>query len=1780
MAMAAAVAIVVASTVVRAYAATTVPPSFVQEIVASGFDAPTDMAFLPDGRMLVAEHAGLIKLTGPGGTTTTFLDLRSKVNNYGERGLIGIAVDPQFQQNGFVYAYYVYEHDASNPTGPKTARLSRFLTVGDTANPASETVLLGTVPGDSCASVTADCIPSDFRDHHGGTIRFAADDTIFLSTGDGATVHGVTPNALRSQNLDSLAGKILHVDRAGQGLPGNPFWTGSTADNRSKVWAYGFRNPFRFALRPSSGIPYVGDVGWDTTEEIDVARAGANFGWPCFEGTPRQPGYEPQSICQALYAQGPSAVTAPLVEWPHTAGGGCAVGGTFYTGTQFPTEYQGAFFYADYAQHWIRYLRTGPAESLISGPTDFATGAGSPVDLEIGPDGSLYYVSINIDVSGNVVGTGEIGRIRYSAGNRPPAVVAAGTPGNGLAPLDVAFSSIGTSDPDGDPLSLDWDFGDGSPHSTASAPTHRYSTNGTYTARLTATDGRGGQASAQVIVTVGNRAPTPAITAPTSAFRYAVGDVVDLTGTATDPDEGDTVTLSWVVTLQHCPLGACHSHPFLNGTGSTLSFVAPDHGDDSYFSVRLTATDSGGLSTTVTQQVQPQTAVLTLATQPSGLQLVYDGVTVTTPATKTVIVGSTHQVRAPSPQAGQLFSSWEDASPNDRQLVVTADRTVTATFVPSPVVVSDSFTRADALTLGAGWSATTKVGGSSCLLAISANQAAYPAGKSGTCEQYWTADPTQTDGVGSFTVTALPPEGGEIDVEGRMQALGTSQAVLYEGAWLRHTAGPDTYYIVRRNSNGSWTTLATINGPDTAVGDQLAFKLAGSSLSIHRKPAGASTWTQIIATSDTTIPGPGRLGLEFYNASGAKADDWTISPDLPGSSPGAVPVNSGLPTITGTAQVGQTLTGTTGSWTGTAPISYSQQWQRCTGATCNPISGATSLTYVPVAADVGQTLRLQVTASNASGPSLPANSAATATVTAAAGAVPVNSGLPTITGTAQVGQTLTGTTGSWTGTAPISYSQQWQRCTGATCNPISGATSLTYVPVAADVGQTLRLQVTASNASGPSLPANSAATATVTAAAGAVPVNSGLPTITGTAQVGQTLTGTTGSWTGTAPISYSQQWQRCTGATCNPISGATSLTYVPVAADVGQTLRLQVTASNASGPSLPANSAATATVTAAGGTAVSDSFTRADALTLGAGWSATTKVGGSSCLLAISANQAAYPAGKSGTCEQYWTADPTQTDGVGSFTVTALPPEGGEIDVEGRMQALGTSQAVLYEGAWLRHTAGPDTYYIVRRNSNGSWTTLATINGPDTAVGDQLAFKLAGSSLSIHRKPAGASTWTQIIATSDTTIPGPGRLGLEFYNASGAKADDWTISPDLPGSSPGAVPVNSGLPTITGTAQVGQTLTGTTGSWTGTAPISYSQQWQRCTGATCNPISGATSLTYVPVAADVGQTLRLQVTASNASGPSLPANSAATATVTAAAGAVPVNSGLPTITGTAQVGQTLTGTTGSWTGTAPISYSQQWQRCTGATCNPISGATSLTYVPVAADVGQTLRLQVTASNASGPSLPANSAATATVTAAGGTAVSDSFTRADALTLGAGWSATTKVGGSSCLLAISANQAAYPAGKSGTCEQYWTADPTQTDGVGSFTVTALPPEGGEIDVEGRMQALGTSQAVLYEGAWLRHTAGPDTYYIVRRNSNGSWTTLATINGPDTAVGDQLAFKLAGSSLSIHRKPAGASTWTQIIATSDTTIPGPGRLGLEFYNASGAKADDWTISPDLP
>ncbi len=444
--------VLLATIVASAATAQSLPAGFSEDIVALGLDGPVDFAFLPDGRILIAEKRGVVRVHKNGALLPMpLIDLSSRVNDYWDRGMVGIAADPDFATTGHVYLYYVYENNAADYSGPKSARLSRITVSGDTAQPSTELVVLGTVNGPSCggAPAGADCIPADSFGHNGGTIRFAADKTIFLTTGDAASWNVVDPLALRAQDVDSLAGKVLHITRTGQGIATNPFWNGNAAAPRSKVWAYGFRNPFRGTLRPGTTTPYVGDVGWSNTEEINVVLAGANLGWPCYEGPVRQPGYEPLAACQALYAQGAAAVRAPLHSYNHDGVSAAVVGGTFYTGTAYPTAFQQAYFFGDYARGFLKYLRVD-ANNVLNGPvTDFASNMPGPVRIETGPNGDLYYVAVI---------SGELRRIRYLIGQPATARDISSVPwtsaDNGWGPVERDMSNGDQAAGDGGPLTI------------------------------------------------------------------------------------------------------------------------------------------------------------------------------------------------------------------------------------------------------------------------------------------------------------------------------------------------------------------------------------------------------------------------------------------------------------------------------------------------------------------------------------------------------------------------------------------------------------------------------------------------------------------------------------------------------------------------------------------------------------------------------------------------------------------------------------------------------------------------------------------------------------------------------------------------------------------------------------------------------------------------------------------------------------------------------------------------------------------------------------------------------------------------------------------------------------------------------------------------------------------------------------------------------------------------------------------------------------------------------
>jgi glucose/arabinose dehydrogenase len=719
--------------------AATVPGGFQDSVILSGLNQPTTVAFAPDGRIFVAEKSGLVKVfDGPGDTTATiFADLRTKVHDFWDRGMAGLALHPNFPTTPYVYVTYtldapiggtppVWNDGCPTPPGPTGdgcvvgGRLSRLQANGDVMS-GPEQVL-----------IEAWC--QQFPSHSVDGVIFGGDGALYVSAGEGANFTGPdygqfgtplnpcgdppagvggmqTPpsaegGALRAQSPRRLPGEaavlngtVLRLDPiTGQALPDNPF-VGSGIPNAERIIAYGLRNPFRLAPRPGTNEIWVGDVGWNAWDEIDrIADAGdatiENFGWPCYEGLAQQESFRAVNLdqCRTLYQQA-GIVTAPFFSYRigQSINGGedCGTGGNtisglaFYGGGSYPTLFDEALFFSDYSRGCIwAMLPGGDGEPDPNQRVTFATQVNTPVDLKIGPQGDLFYVSFN---------AGQVRRVQFFGNGQPPLAVIASDVQNGQLPLTVHFDGGGSSDPDsGSPLTYAWDLdGDGQfDDSTAVAPQFTYTQAGTVNVRLRVTDVQGLSTTAALAITPGNSAPTATITAPLATTQWQVGSIITFAGSATDPEEGllPAVRLSWAIIMHHCSQESCHLHPvqeyvFISGG----SFTAPNHEYPSFLEIRLTARDSGGLSDTRSVFIQPRTVSLTFQSGPSGLALAVGSESLATPFTKTVIVGSTNTVSAPSPQslagASYGFTSWSDGGAISHSFVAgSLPATLVATF--------------------------------------------------------------------------------------------------------------------------------------------------------------------------------------------------------------------------------------------------------------------------------------------------------------------------------------------------------------------------------------------------------------------------------------------------------------------------------------------------------------------------------------------------------------------------------------------------------------------------------------------------------------------------------------------------------------------------------------------------------------------------------------------------------------------------------------------------------------------------------------------------------------------------------------------------------------------------------------------------------------------------------------------------------------------------------------------------------------------------------------------
>lgn len=695
------------------------PPGFTEENVGGTWNEVAGLTFDARGRMYVWERAGRVWIVEDGvKRATPLIDLHDEVGGWDDLGLLGFALHPNFSQNGYIYLLYVVDRynllHAGSPSYDPNANQYHDATIGrlvrytanaadgfNSVDPASRLVLVGATKTDGC--------PILFTSHGTGSLVFADDGTLFAACGDGASFDSVDAGsasetyyqqalsdgiispkenvgAFRAQLVDSLSGKIWRIDpMTGAGVPSNPFYNAANPYSKaSRVWALGVRNPYRMTLRPETGSHdpadgdpgtlYVGDVGWDTWEDLHVVKQGGqNLGWPLFEGMQPTIGYpdvstqnldapnplyngttctQPYFYFQNLIAQqtqppnpnlpnpcGGTITTAqtfvhsaPEVDWHHGAagparskvftggvltpvtigapgspvvgssfGGNASTGGVWYTGTDFPAQYQNTYFHADYGAGWIRNF-SFDANDQPTRVDLFQDSADGVVFVTTHPtEGGLYYVSW----------TSAVRRVRWvGIGNQPPKAVASADVLFGATPLTVHFTGGASSDPEGFPLKYLWRFGDGTTSNYVN-PVHTFTAAPgvptAFDASLTVTDATLQTSVASLRIWVNDTPPSVQITSPVDGTRYPLSGttVYPLQANISDAEQGSgQLTCAWETLLHHN--NHVHTEPVDTNCSSstTISPVGCD-GNVYYYIVSLTVTDPLGLSTTASVNLLP-----------------------------------------------------------------------------------------------------------------------------------------------------------------------------------------------------------------------------------------------------------------------------------------------------------------------------------------------------------------------------------------------------------------------------------------------------------------------------------------------------------------------------------------------------------------------------------------------------------------------------------------------------------------------------------------------------------------------------------------------------------------------------------------------------------------------------------------------------------------------------------------------------------------------------------------------------------------------------------------------------------------------------------------------------------------------------------------------------------------------------------------------------------------------------------------------------------------------
>jgi glucose/arabinose dehydrogenase len=702
------------------------PTGFTDKVAIGNLSEPTAVAFAPDGTAFIGLKTGVIKSFDynagnatyePFGQETNFADLATTVHNYWDRGLTGVAVDPQFPTRPYIYVNYTYNRDPrDNPPDVPKWSTNPGQQYDDCPTPAASPSSTGCLTMVRVSRLTAQLGPQgwvmtgpekelvagacfQFGSHASGGLRIGPDGMLYASVGDGASFdfedHGQVNNpcpgdpadeggSLRSQDLRTtgdalgIGGSIIRVN------PDTGAAYDGSNDNAKRIVAYGQRNPWRLTFRPGTTQMWSADVGgsaWEEINQVQVPSSASapttpvNRGWPCYEGTPtgsvRNAGWDALDlpICETLYAAGPGAVVPPyfgyqtrgplLTPGEHCESSTSSVSGVAFapTSSNWPAGYQDSLFFSDYARSCVWRLGKKPnGEPDPSTVIPFVQAASTPVELVAGPGGDLFYVDYGLDASGvPEPGAGGIHRIRY----QDPAPVAAIAANRISGPLSApySFSAAGSTDPNGLALSYQWDLNGDGQYDDATGP----SASRTYGAPVNVTVGvrvenTGGQAStASITIYPGNDPPTITALSPTSSLRWRVGQVVPFSARASDPQDGvlGASAFDWSVSIRHCP-DVCHTHPLEQFPDEPAgSFRTPDHEFPSHLLLTLSLTDSRGMPVRRTLRLDPDSVKVNFATSPAKLELTAAGTAGKAPFAKRFIVRSRFIVSAPTRQKRQ-----------------------------------------------------------------------------------------------------------------------------------------------------------------------------------------------------------------------------------------------------------------------------------------------------------------------------------------------------------------------------------------------------------------------------------------------------------------------------------------------------------------------------------------------------------------------------------------------------------------------------------------------------------------------------------------------------------------------------------------------------------------------------------------------------------------------------------------------------------------------------------------------------------------------------------------------------------------------------------------------------------------------------------------------------------------------------------------------------------------------------------------------------------------------